>query len=147
MAGQTVVRKVRRRMTDQERARIEKQGRSEAAAGRALREGLGAGLGAGAGAAGALGAGAGVGARAIQGHLRRRQKPIDMRFTTTQPTVKGLEKDWDRLPATPNPRVSLRRKRKPLSRSDSGYRKSKSGHPSGAAVSAQELERILKGVR
>jgi hypothetical protein len=138
MAGQTVVRKVRRRMTDQERARIEKQGRSEAAAGRALREGAGAG---------ALGAGAGVGARAIQGLLRRRQKPIDMRFTTTQPTVKGLEKDWDRLPATPNPRVSLRRKRKPLSRSDSGYRKSKSGHPSGAAVSAQELERILKGVR
>ena len=38
MAGQTG--KVRRRMTDQEREQIEKQGRSEAAAGRALREGM-----------------------------------------------------------------------------------------------------------
>jgi hypothetical protein len=95
MAGQTG--KVRRRMTDQEREQIEKQGRSEAAAGRALREGMFDRR-----AARAVG-------RLFRG--RQKPKPIDMRFTTTQPTVKGLEKDWDRLPATPNPRVSLRRKR------------------------------------
>lgn len=94
-------------MTEEDARRLERVELSEVEAARRLREGLGAG----AGAAGALGAGAGA---LGKGPLRRRQKPIDMRFTTTQPTVKGLEKDWDRLPATPNPRVSLRRKQKPL---------------------------------
>ena len=104
-------------MTEEDARRLERVEHSEVEAARRLREGLGAGLGAGAGA-GALGAGTGA---LGKGLLRRRQKPsappskpIDMDFTTLQPTVKGLRKDWDRLPATPNPRVSLRRKQKPL---------------------------------
>jgi hypothetical protein len=116
-------------MTEEDARRLERVELSEVEAARRLREGLGAGLGAGAGAAGALGAGAGVGARAGQGLLRRRQKPIDMRFTTTQPTVKGLEKDWDRLPATPNPRVSLRRKRKSLPAIGRAWKKTKYSKP------------------
>ena len=143
MAGQTG--KVRRRMTDQDRKRMEQLELSEVEAASRLREG--------------------------QGLLRRRQKPIDMRFTTTQPTVKGLEKDWDRLPATPNPRVSLRRKASGLAFAPELRRIT--GEKSGPirdhqlqreiekakvprkrwqdnldpSTWAEELERILKGVR
>jgi hypothetical protein len=100
-------------MTEEDARRLERVELSEVEAARRLREGLGAGLG----------------ARAGQGLLRRRQKPIDMRFTTTQPTVKGLEKDWDRLPATPNPRVSLRRKRKSLPAIGRAWKKTKYSKP------------------
>jgi hypothetical protein len=139
MAGQTG--KVRRRMTDQEREQIEKQGLSEAAAGRALREPDGV-LDLGpdtpifrTGVTGRELAPAGKVTESepvdaeIRKYLARRfgspssmlgPARSDMDFTTLQPTVTGRPPT---LPSRPNPRVSLRRKRKPLPRSDSRYRK------------------------